>query len=58
MLRKDYIKFAKMIKELANIEKIDKFTLKIVMYGLSNILAEENNNFDRERFVSNCNIRE
>lgn len=59
MTRKDYIKFAKLISDIADNETmaIDGGTLVV---KLAHLFEEDNSNFDRNKFFDACmvNIKE
>jgi hypothetical protein len=57
MTRKDYVKFAWMLKEL-NIDygPTDHDLIAAFAIRTANILAEDNPNFDRSRFLTACGV--
>ena len=56
MTKKDYMKFAEMLKNQRIIHGGDKLTLKQVSYGIAYIFAADNPNFDRSRFLIACGV--
>ena len=59
MTRKDYVKFAAMLKELVGLDaeqvNLDWFKVSFVN-DFADILQADNPNFDRERFKKACGI--
>ena len=66
MTRKDYIKFAELLRELrptVNPEASDEayatiLTLDEVAKGMCRIFAQDNGNFDRNRFLTAAGVQE
>ena len=59
MTRKNYVKFAAMLKRLYELDaektNLDWFIVSF-MDEFANILQDDNPNFDRERFLTECGV--
>ena len=56
MTRKDYVKFAAMLKQQRIIRGADKLQLSRVIHATAYIFADDNPNFDRARFLTACGV--
>ena len=59
MSRKDYIKLARIIKDntLINNNLVEVMSKKRFIDDLCDILKQDNNNFDRLRFINACEVK-
>jgi hypothetical protein len=57
MTRKDYVKIARVIKDNTNkkLEMCNTLNKRNVINDLCIVLKQDNNNFDKARFVDACN---
>ena len=56
MTRKDYVKFATMLKNQRIIHNGDKETIYNIAYAMAYIFATDNPAFDRSRFLKACGV--
>lgn len=60
MSKKDYTRFAKIIKEaLLGTESVaQRVTVTFIALSMADYFAEDNSNFDRDRFLQACGMRD
>jgi hypothetical protein len=56
MTRKDYIRFAAMLKQARYYTAVDFRTLELIVKDSAQIFAADNERFDRSRFLKACGV--
>ena len=60
MTKKDYVKFAEMLKDVRSNAHHEQSTTDVIIntiaFDICYILAADNPNFDRSRFLSACEV--
>ena len=56
MTRKDYVKFAEMLKAQQHTPGKDRLQISRIIHATVDIFAADNPNFDRDRFLTACGV--